>query len=98
MHASLQLASTVQGRGGADSESHRQAAYPQDAVIKERAGKTHQEHRRDHVNQSTTCQMEQPGPSSSTIRWDSYKNKTRKALFNQRTLAQVSLSSMTIAV
>ena len=95
MHASHQLVvSTVRGRDGADPESHLQVAYPQDAVKKERAGKTHQEPRRDHVNQFTTCQMEQLGKFSSTIRWNSYKNKVG----NRGTLAQVSLNIRTTAV
>ena len=94
MHASHQLVSTVLGQDGAAPESHLQVAYPQDAVTKEQAGKTHQEPRRDRVNQFTTCQTEQLGKFSSTIRWISYKNKAEK----RRTLAQVSLNIRTTAV
>ena len=47
MHASHQLVSTV--RGGADPEGRRQADYPQDAVKKDQAGRTHQEPRRKNL-------------------------------------------------
>ena len=102
MHASHQLVRTARGRGGVAPERHHQAAYQQNAVKKDRASKTHQEAGRGLVNQFTTCLMEQPGPSSSTISWNSYKNRVRKVLYKRWTkakmLAQASLSISTVAV
>ena len=102
MHASHRLVRTARGRGGVASERHHQAAYQQNAVKKDRASKTHQEAGRSLVNQCTTCLMEQPGPSSSTISWNSYKNRIRKVLYkrwtNVKMLAQASLSISTVAV